>query len=515
MKLGALLDLAHISCPLGAEDIEVGKIVTDSRKITEGCMFICVRGLHFDGHDFINYAIEAGASVIVAERVCDAWLGGAAIVTVDNTRRASALLYNAWFGLPSQKMRFIGITGTNGKTTVSCMIFALLEASGYRCGLIGTLGIFSSGLERLEDTVQDPLANMTTPDVEALYFALSKLAEQGTDIVVMEVSSHALALCKTDGIFFDTAVFTNLTQDHLDFHHTMEDYFLAKKKLFNNCRRAIVNIDDRYGKRIFEAFPDRCISCSMAGEGDLCASKIALCGLEGSSFTIGKRDGESLDVRLSLLGRFNVMNALECFGAASEYLEERNVEIGVVKGFFSLFSGVLGRMEKAVDNGDFCAFIDYAHTPDALEKLLRTAREFGGERRIVLLFGCGGDRDRGKRREMGQIASRLADFVIITSDNSRSEDREQIFSDILRGIDKESPYILVRERRDAIEYAVSHARAGDIILLAGKGHEKYEIDASGRHYFDEREILQDAISKYRNKGLLPKNSQTNSGKESQ
>ena len=260
MKLGALLTLSRIPCPDGAEDIEVREIVTDSRKITEGCMFICVRGLHFDGHDFINYAIEAGASVIVAERVCDAWLGGAAFVTVDNTRRASALLYNAWFGLPSRKMRFIGITGTNGKTTVSCMIFALLEASGYRCGLIGTLGIFSSGLERLEDTVQDPLANMTTPDVEKLYFALSKLAEQGTDIVVMEVSSHALALCKTDGIFFDTAVFTNLTQDHLDFHHTMEEYFLAKKKLFNNCRRAIVNIDDRYGKRIFEAFPDRHLS---------------------------------------------------------------------------------------------------------------------------------------------------------------------------------------------------------------------------------------------------------------
>ena len=234
----------------------------------------------------------------------------------------------------------------------------------------------------------------------------------------------------------------------------------------------------------------------------------------GIAFTL--RDGEDLlTVKSPLIGRFNVMNALEAYGAASEYLLERNTPMEAAVAFFFSFSGASGRMEKAYEDGELCAFIDYAHTPDALEKLLRTVREYGGERKITLVFGCGGDRDRGKRKEMGQIASRLADFTVITSDNSRGEDREQIFSDILRGVDKETPHVLVRDRKDAIEYAVSHARTREILVLAGKGHEKYEIDASGKHYFDERKILLDAIDRYRNSGRLPKISEISSGKESQ
>lgn len=256
-----------------------------------------------------------------------------------------------------------------------------------------------------------------------------------------------------------------------------------------------MNIDDQYGKRIFNERPHGSISCSLRGEGDFFASKILGRGADGYSFSI-EHGGESLDVDLPLCGEFNVMNALEAFAAAYEYLWERNSPQGVASALFSSFSGAEGRMELAY-KGNFYAYIDYAHTPDALENLLRTARAISGKGRVILVFGCGGDRDRSKRKEMGRIASSLADLTVITSDNSRSESREAIFADILKGVDKEREYILIEERRDAIEYAVSHARAGDIVLLAGKGHEKYEIDRSGKHYFDERGILRTAIQKYK------------------
>lgn len=493
MKLSRLLMLAGIEYPKEIIDREISEIVTDSRKVSSGAMFIAVSGLRSDGHDFIRSAIEAGASVIVAERVRDACVGGAAIILVDSTRIAAALLYNAWYERPSDKLRFIGITGTNGKTTVSRMIYALLERSGVKSGLIGTLGAYFGGLERFEGTVQDPLANMTTPDVEELYFILAEMAKREIDTVVMEVSSHALALHKTDALLFDTAVFTNLTQDHLDFHGDMESYFLAKKRLLLRCRRAVVNIDDDYGKRIFNERPDMSISCSVRGAGDFFASNVQRKGTDGYSFCM-ENESESLNVELSLCGEFNVMNALEAFAAASEYMGERNRAHRIAAALFSSFSGAEGRMEAAY-KGDFFAYIDYAHTPDALQNLLKEARKIAGEGRVILVFGCGGDRDRSKRKEMGRIASSLADLTVITSDNSRSEGKETIFSDIMKGVDKEREYILIENRRDAIEYAVLHARARDIVLLAGKGHERYEIDRSGRHYFDEREILREAIGK--------------------
>ena len=489
MRLGTLLEAAGIACPCGKEDISVTSIVTDSRKAVRGSMFICIEGLRYDGHKFIKNALDAGASVIIARHVRDDCVGGAAIVSVDNTRRAAALLYNAWYGDPAGHLKMIGVTGTNGKTTVSFMIRRLLERSGLRCGLIGTLGAFLSENERIDYPLCDPLANMTTPDAEGLYFALSKMAERGIEYAVMEVSSHALSMCRTDAIFFDTAVFTNLTQDHLDLHGSMEEYFLAKKKLFYNCRRAIINIDDPYGKKIFEEFPKGSIACSRVGKGTFFSLNERLLGTDGVEFT-ARGGGEDTEIRLLIPGGFTVMNALEAFAAASGYIEnkQRLAEI------FPDISGVPGRLEKIPTDADFCAYIDYAHTPDALENLLRTAQGFrkDGER-IVLLFGCGGERDRGKRREMAQIASRFADLIIVTSDNSRGEDKGQIFSDIMRGIDKEKPHLIIEDRGDAIKYAVSHARAKDIILLAGKGHEKYEIDSGGRRYFNEREIVLEAL----------------------
>ena len=510
MKLSRLLALAGIDYPEGVSDREITGIVTDSRKVVAGAMFIALKGLRSDGHDFIKTAIEAGASVIVAERVRDACVGGAAIILVDSTRIAAALLYNAWYERPSDKMRFIGITGTNGKTTVSRMIYALLERSGVKSGLIGTLGAYFGDLERFEGTVQDPLANMTTPDVEELYFILAKMAERGIETVVMEVSSHALALGKTDALSFDVGVFTNLTQDHLDFHGDMESYFLAKKRLLLRCRRAVVNIDDSYGKRIFDERPDMSVSCSLRGAGDFFASRIQRRGTDGYSFSI-ENGGARRDVELSLCGEFNVMNALEAFAAVSEYSGESNFSSEIAAALFSSFSGAEGRMEAAY-KGEFFAYIDYAHTPDALENLLKEARKMAGEGRVILVFGCGGDRDRSKRKEMGRIATRYADLTVITSDNSRSESAEEIFSQIMKGVDKEREHTIIQSRKDAIEYAVLHARARDIVLLAGKGHERYEIDRSGRHYFDEREILREAIGKKYGSMELTRR---NSGKESQ
>jgi len=494
MRLYELLSRAGIEFDINMGDREVTAVVTDSRRVVEGCVFVCIDGLHFDGHDYINNAKDAGASVIVAKRVRDDCVGGAAIILVDNTRRAAALLYNAWFGDPCGKLKIIGITGTNGKTSVSYMIRALFEDAGIKCGLIGTLGVFLSDRDRLEvGEAYSPLANMTTPDAEGLYFALSEMAKRGIEHVVMEVTSHALALHKTDGIFFDTAVFTNMTQDHLDFHGSMEEYFKAKKRLFSSCRRAIINIDDAYGQKILSETPAEGLTCSMEGRADFCALNLKPLGAYGSRFSVLEGGGET-EIKIKIPGRFSVMNALQAFAVAAEYGIDKERAALVL----SSLSGVPGRLERVAAKGGFCAYIDYAHTPDALEKLLLTAHSVAfdgsGQRgRIILLFGCGGDRDRGKRRLMGAIASKYSDLVIITSDNSRSEAPDVIFSDILRGIDKEKPYVLIESRAEAIKYAVDFARAGDIILLAGKGHEKYEINSSGRQFFDERALLLEAI----------------------
>ncbi len=489
MKLSELLCAAGIDCPKKIEDTEVTNIVTSSEKVVRGSVFICIEGEHYDGHDFIRCAKDAGASVIIARHVCDDCVGGAAIILVENTRRAAALLYNAYYGNPCGKLKIIGITGTNGKTSTAVMLRTLFERSGVRCGLIGTLGAYLDGEWEIEYPKSSHLANMTTPDAEGLYFALSKMVEEGIEYVVMEVSSHALVQCRTDAIFFDCAVFTNLTQDHLDFHGDMDSYFIAKQKLFKNCRLAVVNTDDIYGKKIFDISPKESIACSRVGEGDF-FTLFENFSCDGVDFTI-RGGGLDTEIKLSLLGDFMVSNALLAFATACVYLDNREQLAEIL----SHLEGVRGRMERVpLKNCDFSLFIDYAHTPDAIEKLLLSARSFRQEGgRIIILFGCGGERDRDKRKKMAQIASRLADLVIITSDNSRSEDTQQIFADIMKGIDKEKPYVLIEDRAEAIKYALTYARARDIVLLAGKGHEKYEIDRAGRHFFDEREIVRAAL----------------------
>lgn len=398
------------------------------------------------------------------------------------------MLYNAWFGDPCAHLRIIGVTGTNGKTSTCFFLRELFEAAGFRCGLLGTVTCCSAEGTPLACLEGRGSSGMTTPDPELLYEMLDQMVKDRVDYVFMEVSSHALALSKVDAIPFDTVLFTNLTQDHLDFHETMEDYFETKRRLLSLSRRAVVNRDDPYGERLAAEESLPIVTCS-AREGDYLACEIESLGMDGSSFRMRTPKGE-IPLLLRVPGSFSVMNALMAGAVALEY----GIPPCVVREVFARLRGVPGRMERVETGEKFSVLIDYAHTPDALEKLLRAVRDMrrSGER-ILLLFGCGGERDRSKRKEMARISSRLADFVMITSDNSRGEDPEQIFADILRGVDKEKEYLLIRSRKEAIEWAVKNARPGDWILLAGKGHETYEIDAEGIHPFDERLIVKNAL----------------------
>ncbi|MBO5884133.1 MAG: UDP-N-acetylmuramoyl-L-alanyl-D-glutamate--2,6-diaminopimelate ligase [Clostridia bacterium] len=481
MLLGKLLGAADILCPKEYENIEVDNIVTDSRKATIGSVFVCLKGRSDDGHAHIDEAIKAGASVIVAERMRDECVGGAAIIYCDNTRHAISRLYNYRFGEPTKKMKMVGVTGTNGKTSVTEMLRWIFFKSGYKAGSIGTLGSFL-GNERLSTHV----SGMTTPEPEELYRTLSLMAEEGAEIVFMEVSSHSLVEGRVDAIEFDTAVFTNLTRDHLDFHKDIEEYFLAKLELFKKSRRGVVNVGAEFGKRVVSEAFCPIFTCSDGVEGDFLAENIKMNGSESAEYDmVCSIDGcERSRVFIPMAGKFAIINSLEALAVAKLF------EVDTHKAILALseFQGVSGRMERVVTDtdSDLDVFIDYAHTPDALEGTLRSAREFRRDgQKITLLFGCGGDRDRGKRKEMGRIASSLADLVIVTSDNPRSEDKMQIISDILKGIDKEKPYTVIADRETAIKTAIEFAREGEMVILAGKGHEKYEINSEGKHSFDE------------------------------
>ena len=485
---------AGLECPPDCESIEIKNIVTDSKKVEKGSLFICLRGRSFDGHKYIDSAIEAGAAVIIAEQKRDVCVGGAAAyIMLDNTRKVTALLYNAWYGRPTDDLKIIGVTGTNGKTSVTTMLYEIFSFAGYRCGLIGTVCRLSADGRALARNFSDPLSNMTTPDPEELYALLAQMVKDRVEYVFMEVSSHALFLSKVDAIHFEYAVFTNLTQDHLDFHESMEDYYRAKRKLFSMSRKAFICIDGEYGNRLAKECECPFFTLSV-NKGDFCALDVIMYGSEGSEYKLVYPDGEG-NVKISVAGSFGVINSLT---AAAVSLDCK-IPFETLTGALLNAKGAKGRMEKVeLPDNDITVIIDYAHTPDALEKLLlnvRSIKETDG--RIILVFGCGGERDRSKRKAMALIASRLSDMVIVTSDNSRGEDPNQIFSDILKGIDKEKNHTVIDSRSAAIENAVVNARSGDIVVLAGKGHENYEINAEGKIPFDETKIVKTSYAKRR------------------
>ena len=480
MLLTDIIKAIKVDEVVGTTACEIADIHIDSRRVAQGHLFVALRGTQVDGHQYIQAAIDKGAVAIVCEQLPDMLSEGVTYVRVPSSEEAVGPLATAFNGNPTDKVRLVGVTGTNGKTTIATLLYNMFRAMGYKVGLVSTVCNYI-------DDEAIPTEH-TTPDAITLNALLGRMADEGCKYVFMEVSSHALALSKVDAISFDTVLFTNLTRDHLDFHGTMEAYFSAKKRLLSLGRRAVINGDDPQIATLGREGRTEVLTCSVR-EGDYLAYEIEHLGMEGSDLRIRSPKGD-FSLRMRIPGDFSVMNGLMAAAVALE----KGISHRVIREVFAHSCGVPGRMERVPARGGPRILIDYAHTPDALEKLLMTVRQLRRpEERIFLLFGCGGERDRGKRKEMGRIATRFADLVIVTSDNSRGEDPERILSDILRGIDKEREYVLIPDRREAIGWAVKTARQRDWVLLAGKGHETYEIDGTGRHPFDERVIVKQAL----------------------
>ena len=477
MYLKQLLEAAGYALPDHIKDRELTGISSDSRTVQGGNLFVAIRGLSHDGGRHVGEALARGASFVVCERS----LEGVESLVVKNARAALARLFDAWYSHPAKGLSLIGVTGTNGKTSTASMLYAILRHSGVSCGLIGTVEC------RLDDRVllaqnDNRLANMTTPDPSQLYALLAQMRDGGAKYVVMEVTSHALTFSKTAPLRFQRAIFTNLTPDHLDLHGDMEAYFAEKRKLFDACDDAVISCATPYGERLADS-----LDLPLWRVDSESLQNAVQRGKDGVAFTLAPFGATPFRIELPVPGSFSIENG----SLAAMTAFSLGIKPSVIQEALASFSGVKGRMERVGDNPfGISVFLDYAHTPDALEKLLRTVRDFCTEsERIILLFGCGGDRDRSKRAEMGRIASRLADMVILTSDNCRTEPPEQILRDILKGIDKEKPYQVLPDRSAAIELAIQSARRGDVVLLAGKGHEEYEIRGRERLAFCEREIV--------------------------
>lgn len=502
MKLVELFRDISIEYKFCENETEILGISSNSRETKPGDLFVCVEGLHTDGHRFAREAVERGAVAVLCEtgraKEVKAMLpDGIICLETENTRRALSFLWYRFCGCPSRGMQMVGVTGTNGKTSVTFMLKAILDSAGIKTGLIGTVKCLC-GDKIIDLRSSDRRANMTTPDPGELYRILAQMHSDGVEIVIMEVTSHALALSKLAPLYFDLGIFTNLTPDHLDFHGSMEEYFNAKKKLFCSCGTAVINCSDRYGTSMADFAEGNCRRVVRCGEGrdlDYSAEHINSRGVDGVEYILSSVCS-MFKVTSPIPGTFTVSNTLMAASAALEMgISPSNIRIALAS-----MRGIDGRLQrvKICHGADFSVFIDYAHTPDALENLLRTAKNARVKgQRIVLLFGCGGDRDKSKRPVMGRIASSMADLVIVTSDNSRSEHTEDITAQILSGIDWSAcSCVVIPDRKEAIEYAISNALSGDIILLAGKGHEKYEINEKGVFPFDEEALAKEFAEKY-------------------
>jgi UDP-N-acetylmuramoyl-L-alanyl-D-glutamate--2,6-diaminopimelate ligase len=459
----------------GCGGVEIRGLAYDNRLVEPGTLFFCVPGFTRDGHDFAPDAVARGASALVVERPLAL---GVPELRVPSVRAAMAPAAAAFYGDPTAELRTVGVTGTNGKTTSAFLVRALLEADGRRTGLLGTVKSVIGGAQR---EVQ-----RTTPEAIDLQRTFRQMLDAGDSACVMEVSSHALELRRADAIHFAATLFTNLTQDHLDFHPTMEDYFTAKRMLFVQAEpaAAVVNADDLYGARLASDLP-RAITFALRGDADYLAHNVTT-GLDGSRFGVETPDGV-MELRSPLRGEFNVYNVLGALATARAI----GVPAETCVDAIATAGQVPGRFETVDEGQPFAVLVDYAHTPDSLENVLRAARSLTGER-LHVVFGCGGDRDRGKRPLMGEIARRLADRVVVTSDNPRSEDPDAIIAEILAGSGQDVAHDA--DRRAAIALALSDAAAGDVVVIAGKGHEQgQEFEAGRKIDFDDvtvaREIL--------------------------
>ena len=460
-------------CTDEIKDIDITSVTYDSRKVKDGSVFVCIKGFETDGHKYAKTAVENGAAVVVAQDKIDV---GVPVVYVENSRRVMAELACTFYGNPSEQFSLVGITGTNGKTTITYLIKSILETAGKRVGVIGTnQNIIGDKVLLTKSTTP------TTPNALELQQLFTEMVHYGAEYVVMEVSSHALDLDRVHGCNFDVGVFTNLTQDHLDFHKTMENYLNAKAKLFGLSEKGVVNFDDDGGKKIVNdaKCPD-ILKTGLEAGCDLRAENIKITA-RGSQFDM-VYNGKKYPAMVRIPGQFSVYNAICAAGAALQL----GIDIDtVIKGLESA-TGVVGRVEIVPTDTDYTVIIDYAHTPDGLENIIRCVKGFA-EGRVITLFGCGGDRDNSKRSVMGEISGQLSDFSIITSDNPRTEDPDGIIDEIEAGMKKtDGEYIRITDRRRAIAYALDTAKAGHVIVLAGKGQETYQIIGKEKFDFDER-----------------------------
>lgn len=458
-------------------DCEIVSITDDTRKVEKGSLFFCVKGGKFDGHTAAADMLEKGAAAVVCEY--DMGLGERQIIT-ENSRRLYGEVCAAWFGHPEKKLKMIGVTGTNGKTTTTNIIKHILMQNGHKTGLVGTI----------QNEIGDEVfhTDNTTPFAFDFMALLDKMVKAGCEYVVMEVSSFGLVQNRIGSSYFDVALFTNLTQDHLDYHKDMEDYYQAKKMLFGICGTAICNTDDSYGERLYNEVVCPKRSFSVKNETDFRAENISI-KASGSVFDL-HYDGKSYQVKTNMTGLFNISNVL---GAIAVCIEE-GIPVDSIISAVGNYNGVKGRCEIIPTGRDFTVICDYAHTPDAVENVLKSLKPYA-ENRLICLFGCGGNRDAAKRPRMAAAAAKYADKIIVTSDNPRDENPEEIIREILTGLENSDvSYDVVTDRREAIYHALKTAENGDIIVLAGKGHEDYQILENNRHiHFDEREVVADGL----------------------
>ena len=464
---------------------EIGELVIDSRKVAQSALFFCIPGSRYDAHEFTRQAEQNGSIAFVVSKWVDRKLTQ---VRVENVRSALAYIAAAFYGHPERSMRLIGMCGTKGKTTTSFLMKSILEKAGYHTGLIGTTGNMI-GEEKIH-------SSLTTPDPIDLYNCLREMLNAGVTAVSMEVSAHAIHMHRLDGLTFEAACYMNLSQDHLDYFGTMENYFSVKKSFFMHgaVRNAALNVDDENTESILQDIQIPNLTFGIGGTADVFARDIEITE-EGASFTIMLHGLESMVIHMKMTGMFNVYNAL----AAASLAMILGIDAKVIKEGLESVRSVPGRIEMLDTHTNFKVILDYSHSPDALENILNTVRTFT-KNRVIVLFGCGGDRDQGKRPLMGEVGGKLADFSILTSDNPRTEDPNAILRSIEMGITKtQGKYTIIENRRDAIRYAMQIGQEGDVIVLAGKGHETYQDIMGVKRPFDEKVVVLEILEELRGK----------------
>jgi len=484
MYLNDLLEGLDYTCLQGDVHTLVTDLAYDSRKVNEGSVFVCITGTAADGHKYIPDAIDKGAAALIVERDIEL-PKGVTVIKVDNTRKALAYMSAAYFGHPAKKLITIGITGTKGKTTTSYMIKSILDNTGIKTGLIGTI----------ETIIGDQVipANNTTPESYIIQETFAKMVEKGIQCVVMEASSQGFKHHRMDGFVFDYGVFTNLGYDHIggNEHEDFDDYLRCKSQLFKQCRIGLVNIDDQYAEEILKGHTCQVETFGFSEKADIYASDVQLIhkpGYLGVSYRVNGL--MNFDVTIDIPGKFNVLNSLCAIAICRHF----NVSEADIKRALTNIK-VRGRVELVPVPGKYTVMIDYAHNAMSLKSLLTSIREYN-PKRLVCVFGCGGNRSRDRRFLMGEISSNMADLTVVTSDNPRFEEPEDIINDIVIGVKKgPGKYITITDRREAIKYCIDNAQEGDVIIIAGKGHEDYQEIKGVKYHMDDRELVRDAISK--------------------